>query len=162
METRARRTIAELIKPIVHELEQDRRNVAQVCSNQDRINSRLNNIEFAMGLNDARPKVFEEIENKFADFKCDIAEKHNDAIYRVGLCDNRIEVLDRDMRSALADIRTMDNLLKLRDDTIKETKEIQVKLKLETNERFAKIERDMAELKGRTKHDLNNFDQRAS
>lgn len=79
-----------------------------------------------MGLNDARPKVFEEIENKFADVKCEMVEKHSEAIYRSGLCDNRIEVLDRDMKSCLADIRTIDNLLKLRDTTIKETYDIQV------------------------------------
>ena len=41
METRARRTIAELIKPIAVELEADRRNVAYVTSNQERINARL-------------------------------------------------------------------------------------------------------------------------
>ena len=76
-----------------------------------------------MGLNDSRPKVFEEIDNKFADVKSDLAMKHVEAIYRSGICDNRIEVLDRDMKSALADIRTMDNLLKLRDATIKETKD---------------------------------------
>jgi len=41
METRARRTIGELMKPIIVELDNDRRKVAEVDATQLRINSRL-------------------------------------------------------------------------------------------------------------------------
>lgn len=41
LETRARRTIGELIRPIINELDEDRRKVAEVNSKQDRINIRL-------------------------------------------------------------------------------------------------------------------------
>ena len=73
LETRARRTIGELIRPIVIELDTDRRTVAEVISKQERINQRLGNLEYALGLNDSKPKVFEEIENTLAEIKAEMA-----------------------------------------------------------------------------------------
>ena len=87
METRARRTIGELIRPIVNELDSDRRRVAEVISKQDRINARLGNLEYALGLNDKKPKVFEDIENTLAEIKADIAVNRNQAEYRVTVVD---------------------------------------------------------------------------
>lgn len=58
METRARRTIGELIRPIITESDTDRRKVAEVSSKYDRIISRLNQLEYSLGLSDTKPKLF--------------------------------------------------------------------------------------------------------
>ena len=77
METRARRTIAELIRPMELESNADRKRVAEVSSQQVKMLGRLNNLEYALGLNDSKPKVFEDIENTLADLQSDIAVNKN-------------------------------------------------------------------------------------
>ena len=77
METRARRTIAELIRPIVSSQAEDRRRVEEMTSKQDRLNYRVGQLEYALGLNDSKPKVFEDIENELADLKSEVAVNKN-------------------------------------------------------------------------------------
>ena len=77
METRARRTIAELIRPIVTGQAEDRRRVEEMTSKQDRLNYRVGQLEYALGLNDSKPKVFEDIENELADLKSEVAVNKN-------------------------------------------------------------------------------------
>ena len=51
LETKARRTIAELIKPIVEETERDRGKVAKMTVKHDNVMKRLTKIEYIMELN---------------------------------------------------------------------------------------------------------------
>ena len=55
LETRSRRVIGELMRPIIAEQSEDRRKVAGVTSNQERINKRLSQLEYTLGLSDTRP-----------------------------------------------------------------------------------------------------------
>ena len=95
--------------------------MAQVMANQDRIYNRLAQLEYTMQMSENRPKAFEKIENKFADMAASIAEKHNEAMYSSGVVENRIEAMDRDMKSCQADIKSMESLLKLRDQQTERT-----------------------------------------
>ena len=98
------------------DLEMDRRAVATVQAEQNRIYQRLAQLEYVMQMSENKPKAFEMIDNKLADMRADMAQNQNEALYRVGCCDNKIEALTRDVKSALADIKSMESMLKLRDE----------------------------------------------
>ena len=55
IETKSRRTIGELIKPIMTDMEQDRRKTADAYVKMERILERLGRIEYSMGLNNQKP-----------------------------------------------------------------------------------------------------------
>ena len=64
-----------------------------------------------MQMSENKPKAFEMIDNKLADMRAEMAQNQNEALYRVGCCDNRMEALNRDVSSALADIKSMESML---------------------------------------------------
>ena len=74
LETRARRTISELIQPIMIDLEMDRRAVATVQAEQNRIYQRLAQLEYVMQMSENKPKAFEMIDNKLADMRAEMAQ----------------------------------------------------------------------------------------
>ena len=115
LETRARRTIGELIKPIVQESDNDRRRVAEVISKQDRIGQRLAALEYSLGLTDTRPKLFQEIDNKIADIRALIAENKNDGDFKQGINDQRLDKLEIDGRQMQSDFKAVQNLTQMRD-----------------------------------------------
>ena len=87
LETRSRRTIGELIRPIIADLDIDRRKVAEINSKQDRINFRLGQLEYTLGLNDIKPQIFEDIENKVAEVRADLVISESESKFRFNLCD---------------------------------------------------------------------------
>ena len=68
------------------EQDTDRRKVAEVISKQDKTNLRLGQLEYALGLNDSKPKVFEDIENGLADVKAEMAVNKNQADFDSNVC----------------------------------------------------------------------------
>ena len=51
------------------------------------MNERLTKIEYAIGLNSSKPKVFKDLENQICDLKAAIAVADNDSQYRDTLCE---------------------------------------------------------------------------
>ena len=89
LETRARKTIAELIKPIQIEADTDRSKVAKMTVKHDNVLKRLTKIEFILNLNSQKPKVFEDIDNAIAAIKSDIAINKSEAEFQVDLSNTK-------------------------------------------------------------------------
>ena len=140
LETRARRTIGELIRPIIQELDSDRRKVAEVSSKQDRVNQRLMSIEYILGLSETKPKIFEDLEDKIANNKALIAENANETSYRLELMQQTMSALDSDMKSCVADMKSLDSLIRMRDTETAESNKAVELLKIKLNQETNRIE----------------------
>jgi len=103
------------MRPIIMGLDDDRRKVAEINSKQDRVTDRLQRLEFTLGLNDKKPQIFEDIENKVAEVKSDLAISVSESNYRVSMCDARIETLERDLNNLTTEMKAIESFVKLRD-----------------------------------------------
>ena len=110
LETKSRRTIAELMQPIVAEISEDRRKVASVTSTQDRIKERLSQLEYALGLSEKRPQIFEDFDDKIADNKMQMAQNHNDMEFRTDVCDQEIDRIKINLNKVLVEMKGIESL----------------------------------------------------
>jgi hypothetical protein len=67
IETKSRKAIGELIRPLNQEMERDRVTVAGFIIKSDEFIERLDKIEYILGLDSKKPQVFVDIENKIAE-----------------------------------------------------------------------------------------------
>ena len=104
LETKSRKTIAQLVKPILSDMDTDRKKMAELQVKQDRIQERLRKIEYAVGLSNEKPQVFVDIENEFADLKVKIALDKTDNQYAVDLCNQKLMAQERDLMTYKAQI----------------------------------------------------------
>ena len=120
IETKSRRTISELIKPIMTDMEQDRRKTAEAYLRLERVQERLFRVEYALGLNKEKPKVFMDIDNNIAQLKADMAVQNLKFEHEVEQINNKISLVDRDLSGINSSIKSIDNLLIVREDQIRE------------------------------------------
>ena len=85
LETKSRKTIGQLVKPILTDMDTDRKKMAELAVKQERIAERLKKIEYTVGLSNEKPQVFVDIENDFADLKAKMAFDRTDNKYAVDL-----------------------------------------------------------------------------
>ena len=71
LETKARKVIGELMRPVNQEMEFDRRVVAEFAVKVDGFIKRLEQIEYALGLQGCKPQIFEDIDNKISDMQAE-------------------------------------------------------------------------------------------
>lgn len=112
-----------MVRPLITERDEERRKVAEICSKQDRINQKLRQIEYTLGLDANKPQVFEEIENKVAEIKADFAIYASETNHQVALCDQRVEKVERDMHSCETDMKLFKSLMNMRDKQTAEVNE---------------------------------------
>lgn len=67
LETGARKTIAELFKPMMDDMERDRRNVVSTQVTMEQIIDRIVKLEYVCSMQGSKPKVFQDLDNRFID-----------------------------------------------------------------------------------------------
>ena len=78
LETKARKTISQLIQPLVKDRDEDRKKMVVLTDEQDRLAKRLKKVEFYFELCGEKPEVFVQIENQIADIKQRMVENKTD------------------------------------------------------------------------------------
>ena len=162
LETRSRRTIGELIRPIIADLDSDRRKVAEINSKQDRINFRLGQLEYTLGLNDSKPQIFEDIENKVAEVRSDLAISESESKFRFNICDQRIEALERDLKNMTADMKQLDGLMKMRDlETTRANQQV-AEIRQSIKSEFARVENIVSNVDFRLANTMQTYDSKVN
>lgn len=78
LETKSRKTISELIRPVIADMDIDRRKMAEVAVTMGGFIERVEKLEYMLKVSSKKPKVFMDIENKFADIKVSIAQNRQE------------------------------------------------------------------------------------
>ena len=158
LETRARRTIGELIKPLVSQQAADSRKVAEMESKHERLLARLHQVEFALGLNDSKPKVFQNIDDKFAEMRAVVALNLSESNFKVGCCDQKIASLERDLKDCLSSMRSMESLIKVRDQETQRSNQTQQEMKSMMNTQIKVLQDSIEQLDAQTRGSLDQFE----
>ena len=99
LETKARKTISQLIKPLLNDRDVDRKKMVDIVFKQDRIAERLKKIEYSVGLCNEKPQIFVDIENEIADMKQGMVLNKTDLQYGIDLANQRMMSIERDLLS---------------------------------------------------------------
>ena len=118
METRSRRTISELIKPILADMDTDRRNIAMATVNLEKVFTRLERIEYSLKLSGTKPQIFVEIENTLADMVSSIALHKSETTYQTNLVNQKIQQNERELISTTQKINQIESSTNLRDKNV--------------------------------------------
>lgn len=140
------------------ELDSDRRRVAEVISKQDRIFDRLGQLEYTLGLQDSKPKVFEDIENTMAEMKAEIATNKNEAEFRVTCCDQKLETLERDVKEACTNMKALESLNHMRDTETKRANETIEQMKFDQSAQLTKMSTTISNFEFRISNQLSLFE----
>lgn len=97
-------------------------------------------IEYILGLSETKPKIFEDLEDKIANNKALIAENANETSYRLELMQQTMSALDSDMKSCVADMKSLDSLIRMRDTETAESNKAVELLKIKLNQETNRIE----------------------
>ena len=96
-------------------------------------------MEYALGLNDSKPKVFENIENSLADLKADVAVNKNQADFRVAACDLKLETLNRDMFECVTNMKALESLNNVRSIETKRANDMTQQMKFDAAAETARV-----------------------
>ena len=72
-------------------------------------------LEYTLGLNDSKPIVFEEIDDKIADMKSSIEVNKTDVIGRMEMIDSDTEKLTREVKHVVSEMDVLTSLMTMRD-----------------------------------------------
>ena len=99
-------------------MEADRKTTAEAYVKMDKILERVGKIEFALGLSNQKPKVFEDIDNHFADLKAEMALKTMESKYENSNINNKLAVQEREIANITSSIKSINGLLIVRENQI--------------------------------------------
>ena len=111
-----------------------------------------------MGLNESKPKVFEDLEDKIADVKASVAQNKDESEYRDNLMEQRMETLDRDMKLCVTDMKSMESLIKMRDAETARSNKIQDEVQMTLNKEIGRLENLLSNLEFRLSNSLTGFE----
>lgn len=149
METRSRRTIGELIKPILADMDSDRRNIAMATVNLEKVFTRLERIEYSLKLSGTKPQIFVEIENTLADMVSSIALHKSESNYQTNLVNQKIQQNERELISTTQKINQIESSTNLRDKNVQECQQNLISLTKRMTTDHAKLERSLISLDGK-------------
>lgn len=78
-QSRNRRMIADLLRPIIEEADIERKNQIMLTMSFTQLNERLHKMEYMFGIEKVKPTVFQNIDNRFCDLIIDMNKKFQEA-----------------------------------------------------------------------------------
>ena len=58
LETKVRKLISEIMQPVLNDMDEDRRSVRSILAGEERIETRVKQLEYITGITETKPKVF--------------------------------------------------------------------------------------------------------
>ena len=123
IETKSRKAIGELIRPLNQEMERDRVTVAGFIIKSDEFIERLDKIEYILGLDSKKPQVFVDIENKIAETTVKMEVHKFELLEEIKATNERINSLKERFSDSTQQIETMNKLQTITNSQISETQE---------------------------------------
>ena len=74
-DSRNRRMVAELMRPVIEDADIDRRKVVTLDMKYQNFINRLERMEFLFGVGETKPKIFETIDDNFCKMRMEFSDK---------------------------------------------------------------------------------------
>ena len=107
LETNARKMITDLINPILSKMNDDHEKMVAANQRNARIEERLLQVEHVLGLQQAKPKIFEEIKDELANIRATMKLQEQVLMEKVDIMDLKM----RHMKDVVDDCSHVTNFL---------------------------------------------------